>query len=127
MVPASSNSNGVEIAINWAVAQANRGDVSYVLGANGPNAFDCSSLVQQAFGQAGVSMSRTTFSQVNEGRAVSVGDMRRGDLVFFGSASAPGHVGIYLGNGQMVDASNPARGLQVRSVYQTPSVVRRMI
>ncbi|PRZ17809.1 C40 family peptidase [Nesterenkonia sandarakina] len=127
VVPASSNSNGAEIAINWAVAQANRGDVSYVLGANGPNAFDCSSLIQQAFGQAGVSLSRTTFSQVNEGQAVSVGDMRRGDLIFFGSATAPGHVGIYLGNGQMVDASNPSRGITVRSVYQTPSAVRRMI
>ncbi|KUG59807.1 hypothetical protein AVL63_12105 [Nesterenkonia jeotgali] len=127
VVPASSNSNGAEIAINWAVAQANRGDVRYVLGANGPNAFDCSSLVQQAFGQAGVSLSRTTFSQVNEGQAVSVGDMRRGDLVFFGSATAPGHVGIYLGNGQMVDASNPSRGLTVRSVYQTPSAVRRVL
>lgn len=127
VVPASSNSNGAEIAINWAVAQANRSDVSYVLGANGPNAFDCSSLIQQAFGQAGVSLSRTTFSQVNEGQAVSVGDMRRGDLIFFGSATAPGHVGIYLGNGQMVDASNPSRGITVRSVYQTPSAVRRMI
>jgi len=127
VVPASSNSNGAEIAINWAISQANRGDVRYVLGANGPNAFDCSSLVQQAFGQAGVSLSRTTYTQVNEGRAVSVGDMRRGDLVFFGSATAPGHVGIYLGNGQMVDASNPSRGLTVRAVYQTPSAVRRVI
>jgi cell wall-associated NlpC family hydrolase len=96
------------------------------MGANGPDAFDCSSLVQQAFGQAGISLSRTTFTQVYEGRSVSTGDMQRGDLLFFGSASAPTHVGIYLGNGQMVDAANPTRGLDVRSVYQTPSAVRRV-
>lgn len=92
---------------------------AYVLGATGPDAFDCSSLMQHAYRQAGVSISRTTYTQVNEGRYVPRDQLQRGDLVFTeGSASSPTHVGLYIGNGQMIHAARPGVGVVVAPVYK---------
>ncbi|GAA3730508.1 hypothetical protein GCM10022402_08980 [Salinactinospora qingdaonensis] len=74
----------------------------YVYGAEGPRAFDCSGLVQWAYRKAGVSLSRTTYTQYREGNAVSTSDLRPGDLVFF--YYGPRHVGMYLGGQQMIHA-----------------------
>ena len=77
----------------------------YVWGGTSPQpGFDCSGFVQYVYGYFGISVSRTTYSQVNEGHAVSPSDLQPGDLVFFGPASAPYHVGIYIGGGQYVHA-----------------------
>lgn len=81
----------------------------YVWGASGPNAFDCSGLVQWAYRQAGVSVPRTTYDQVKGGSAVGRGDLQPGDVVLFYGAE---HVGLYAGNGMVVHA--PTEGQPVK-------------
>lgn len=94
----------------------------YVYGATGPSAFDCSGLTQHVYKSVGVSLPRTSEEQFTVGAAVPAAQAAAGDLVFFGgdgydgSPSAPGHVGIYIGGGQMVSALNPAAGIKVSSV-----------
>jgi len=88
----------------------------YQWGAAGPNSYDCSGLVMWAYAQAGVHLDHWTGSQWNEGAHVSRSQLRPGDLVFFaynvGDPSTIHHVGMYVGNGQMVDA--PYTGVNVR-------------
>ncbi|RNL84457.1 C40 family peptidase [Halostreptopolyspora alba] len=83
----------------------------YRYGGSGPGSFDCSGLVQWSYKQAGKSLSRTTYGQVAEGRAVKRSNLEKGDLVFF--YSGPGHVGIYLGDGTMVHSPKPGRAVEV--------------
>ncbi|UUU24462.1 C40 family peptidase [Streptomyces sp. DSM 40750] len=90
----------------------------YVWGATGPNAFDCSGLTQAAFRAAGISLPRTTYSQINAGRRVARSELRPGDLVFFYSGIS--HVGIYVGNGQMVHAPNPSAPVRVAPLDEMP-------
>ncbi len=90
----------------------------YVWGATGPNAFDCSGLVQAAYRAAGVSLPRTTYAQIDAGRRVSRSELRPGDLVFFYSGIS--HVGIYVGNGQMIHAPNTSAPVRVDPVDQMP-------
>ena len=66
--------------------------VPYVWGGTTPSGFDCSGLIQYVYGQIGVNISRTTYTQVNEGRYVSRDELLAGDLVFFGDSSSPHHV-----------------------------------
>jgi cell wall-associated NlpC family hydrolase len=90
-------------------ALAKRGD-PYVWGAAGPDRFDCSGLVVWAFAQEGISLPHYTGSLWNSGVHIPRSDLEAGDLVFFFPDIS--HVGIYLGNGLMVDA--PSFGLTVR-------------
>ncbi|MFC9928479.1 NlpC/P60 family protein [Streptomyces sp. NPDC127190] len=90
----------------------------YVWGATGPNAFDCSGLVQAAYRSAGVSLPRTTYSQINAGRRVSRSELQPGDLVFFYSGIS--HVGLYIGNGQMIHAPNPSAPVRIAPVDEMP-------
>ena len=73
----------------------------YVFGAAGPSTFDCSGLVQWAYGQAGIKLPRTSEEQFAATQRIGAGQLARGDLVFAagsdGTTSHPGHVGIYLG------------------------------
>jgi cell wall-associated NlpC family hydrolase len=74
---------------------------------------DCSSLTQQAYAHAGITLTRTTYTQVHEGRAVSPKALKPGDLLFSrGSAARPEHVGMYLGEGLAIEA--PRTGKPVR-------------
>ena len=84
-------------------------------GGSSPSAgFDCSGLVHYSYGQAGVSVPRSTDRQRATGRVVKVADLRRGDLLFFNQEGKKfGHVGIYLGDGRFVHA--PSSGKTVRS------------
>lgn len=103
---------------------------NYVWGATGPNAFDCSGLVQYVFkNAAGINLSRTTYTQVKQGTTVSMKDLQPGDLLFWGSASAPYHVGIYIGNNQYVHAATPREGVKVQTLssYFYPSVAKRVL
>ena len=110
----SNNKKGVEKFIS--IAESKIG-CKYVRGAKGPNQFDCSGFVFWCMNQAGVKQSYMTSimwrSCTKYRRINSMSELKRGDvLVFKGSSMATGHVGIYLGNGKMIDASS-SRG-QVR-------------
>ena len=102
-------------AVSYALAQV--GD-AYVYGATGPSAFDCSGLTMMAWAQAGVSLPHSSSAQMGSGSPVSQSDLQPGDLVFYYSPVS--HVGIYIGNGQIVHASNPSTGVQVSPVFSMP-------
>jgi cell wall-associated NlpC family hydrolase len=87
----------------------------YVWGAAGPDSYDCSGLVLWAFAQEGISLPHYTGDQWNAGMHVSRADLEPGDLVFFFADIS--HVGIYLGNGLMVDAPSTGQVVQVQAVF----------
>ena len=87
----------------------------YKWGGTTPGGFDCSGFTQYVFKQFGVNLPRISYQQSNAGQAIGRDQMRPGDLVFFDYSSRnPGadHVGIYIGNGKVVEA--PAPGMKVR-------------
>lgn len=87
----------------------------YVWGGTTPDGFDCSGFTQYVFkNAAGVSLPRTTYDQINVGVAVSYNDLQPGDLVF----PHTGHVGIYVGGGQMIHAPSTGDVVKVSSVYK---------
>ncbi|GAA3859825.1 C40 family peptidase [Streptomyces sedi] len=90
----------------------------YVWGATGPSSFDCSGLTGWAYNQAGVSLPRVSQDQANAGTRVSQSELAPGDLVFF----YPGitHVGIYVGNGQMVHAPSTGGVVEYASLSIMP-------
>ncbi|WP_373300697.1 C40 family peptidase [Streptomyces hiroshimensis] len=90
----------------------------YVWGATGPAAFDCSGLTQAAWQAAGVSLPRTTYTQINAGRRISRSALAPGDLVFFYSGIS--HVGLYVGGGQMIHAPHPGAPVRVAPVDEMP-------
>lgn len=90
----------------------------YVWGATGPGAFDCSGLMQAAYRDAGISLPRTTYAQINAGQRVSPSELLPGDLVFFYSGIS--HVGIYVGHGQMIHAPNPSAPVRVAPLDEMP-------
>lgn len=91
--------------------------VPYVYGGSSPSGFDCSGFVQYVFSNFGVKLSRTTYTQVNEGVAVSKENLQAGDLVFFGTASNVSHVGIYISDGNFIHASKPGDTVKINSLY----------
>ena len=87
----------------------------YVWGATGPNNFDCSGFTEYVYSHAtGIDISRTTYTQINEGQPVSQDQLQPGDLVF----PHEGHVGIYVGNGQMIHAPQTGDVVKVGPVYK---------
>lgn len=94
--------------------------VPYLWGGTTPSGFDCSGLLQYAAAQNGIHISRTTYTQWKEGRAVSFPQLRPGDAVFFKGGDSigglPGHVGIYIGHGLMVDAPHTGANVRIESV-----------
>ncbi len=80
--------------------------VPYTWGGTYPQ-FDCSSYVQYVYGHFGVSLARVTYDQYGQGQSVSRDNLKAGDLVFFSTYQAgPSHVGIYVGDGMMINSSN---------------------
>lgn len=94
----------------------------YVWGGNSlTEGIDCSGLVQQVFQNFGITTGRTTWDQIGEGSAVDKSGLRPGDLVFFDtdrSVGGPDHVGIYMGNGKMIHAPRPGKGVEVTDITQ---------
>ena len=87
----------------------------YVWGAAGPSAFDCSGLVVWAYAQEGISLPHYTGSLWNSGVHVARADLEPGDLVFFFADIS--HVGIYIGNGLMIDAPDFGQDVEVQPIY----------
>jgi cell wall-associated NlpC family hydrolase len=101
--------------LGWAEMQLGK---PYQWGAAGPGSFDCSGLTMDALAQAGIAVTHNANAQwlQTKGRPVAENQLAPGDLVFFagsdGSLTAPGHVGFYIGNGEIIDA--PFTGAKVR-------------
>jgi cell wall-associated NlpC family hydrolase len=106
-----AGSGAAQIALDTALAQL--GD-PYVWAASGPNSFDCSGLTQYAYAAAGISLPHSSSAQSQMGAPVSRGALQPGDLVFFYSPVS--HVGIYIGNGQMVHASTSGEPVKIGSL-----------
>ncbi|MFF3299395.1 NlpC/P60 family protein [Streptomyces sp. NPDC002908] len=90
----------------------------YVWGATGPSSYDCSGLTQAAWRAAGVSLPRTTYTQINAGQRVSRSELAPGDLVFFYSGVT--HVGLYIGGGQMIHAPRPGAPVRIAPISEMP-------
>lgn len=90
----------------------------YVWGASGPSSYDCSGLTQAAWREAGVTLPRTTWDQVEVGTRVATSDLKPGDLVFFYDDIS--HVGIYKGDGMMIHAPKPGANVREESIYSMP-------
>ncbi|MFD0371571.1 NlpC/P60 family protein [Streptomyces sp. NPDC059071] len=106
-VPASERGKA---ALNAAATQLGK---PYVSGAEGPNSYDCSGLTQWAYRQAGVTISRTTYTQQNDGVKIGRSQLKPGDLVFFNSLS---HVGLYAGNNTILHAPKPGAVVRYESM-----------
>jgi len=89
----------------------------YVWGGNSlTSGVDCSGLVQQVYKHFGIDVSRTTYSQIGEGKAVKMNELQAGDMVFFDTnpnTAGPDHVGLYLGNGKMLHAPRPGKSVEI--------------
>lgn len=105
--PVSSAAAG---ALAFARAQIGK---PYKWGATGPASYDCSGLTQAAYKSVGISIGRTTTQQVFAGKAVSKSDLRPGDLVF----PHPGHVQMYSGNGNIVEAPHTGEDVMERAMW----------
>jgi cell wall-associated NlpC family hydrolase len=104
----TASSAAAQKAVDTALAQA--GD-PYVWGAAGPGSFDCSGLMQYAYAAAGISLPHSSRVQSTMGTAVARSDLQPGDLVFFYSPVS--HVGMYVGNGNIVHASTEGQPVKV--------------
>ena len=92
----------------------------YVWGAAGPSAFDCSGLVVWAYAQEGIALPHFTGDLWNSGVHVTRADLEPGDLVFFFTDIS--HVGIYIGDGMMIDAPDFGQDVQVQPISLDPYV-----
>lgn len=114
----STNASQGEAAVAWALAQVGK---RYVLGASGPDAFDCSGLTSQAWSAAGKWITRSSRSQYNAVMKISYNEMRPGDLVFWATdTSNPAtiyHVAMYIGGGKIVEAARPGIPVRVTTMY----------
>ncbi len=91
----------------------------YVWGGNGPNCFDCSGLTKYVYGHFDYTLNRTASAQLSNGTSVSFNELQPGDLVFFNNrkVSTPvSHVGIYIGDGQFIHASNNSYSVEISNL-----------
>lgn len=116
-VPQQASLTRVQVVISYALAQRGK---PYRWNAAGPNSFDCSGLVLAAYARIGIHMYHYTGAMLKLGHRVSRGAMQPGDLVFPSSS----HVGIYLGNNQMVVAPHSGSVVKVQTVYAFYAAVR---
>jgi nlpC/P60 family protein len=104
--------------VNYATAQVGK---AYIWGGEGPDGFDCSGLVLKAYQQAGINLPHYSGSQIERGHRISLDQIQPGDLF---AASGGGHVGIYVGNGYMVEAANPRAGVRLGPIRSSMYPVR---
>ena len=118
----SSSSGSGSSVVNYATQFVGN---PYVWGGTSlTNGADCSGFVQSVYANFGVSLPRTSYEQQNTGTEVSYADAQPGDLICYG-----GHVAIYMGNGQIVHASNSRDGIKIsdNAAYRTITSVRRLV
>lgn len=105
--------NGAEL-MEWAKQWAG---TPYVWGGNSlSSGVDCSGLVQQVYKHFGINVTRTTYSQIGEGKSVGMNQLQAGDMVFFDTnpeTKGPDHVGLYLGDGKMLHAPRPGKSVEI--------------
>ncbi len=111
---------GGSVATVIAFLKAQVGD-AYVMGATGPNAWDCSSLVQAAYKQVGVDLPRVSQDQSMAGTDVPLSSVQVGDILYWGGKGSAYHVGVYIGNGQYLDAANPSKGVVIQDLSGYPA------
>jgi cell wall-associated NlpC family hydrolase len=112
------------VAIAFALRQIGK---PYRWGATGPNAYDCSGLVYAAYAAAGIRIARTTFGWRHDGPQVPLTQIQAGDLVFYpgsdGTAKNPGHVVMYLGGSQVIQAPQTGEDVQIDPLDLSGAVV----
>jgi cell wall-associated NlpC family hydrolase len=108
-LPVVGNTIGAQ-ALRFALVKL--GD-EYVWGAAGPSTFDCSGLVMWAYEHVGISLAHFTGDQWNEGEHIPMSELQPGDLIFMYSLD---HVGMYVGNGMMVDAPSTGQVVQIQPI-----------
>lgn len=113
-VPSSVNGNAVlEIASRYI-------GVPYVYGGSTPSGFDCSGFTSYVYAQLGVSLPRSSSAQRYAGTVVSRSEAKPGDLIW-----TPGHIAIYAGGNQQIDAPRPGKTIQFRNIWQSnPTFIR---
>lgn len=93
---------------------------AYVAGGRSPGGFDCSGFVHYVYKQLGIDLPTSSGAYRNIGTVVSAADAQPGDIIY-----SPGHVGIYAGNGQQIDAPRPGKTIQFRGIWQSnPTYIR---
>ncbi|CEI72360.1 MULTISPECIES: C40 family peptidase [Romboutsia] len=109
---AQKSNNKMDDAIKLLESQIGK---PYVWGATGPKSFDCSGLVQYVYKNAlGKDIPRVSYEQSKFGKAIDKKDLQVGDLIFFDTMNKGrvSHVGMYVGNGEFIHASNPKDGVK---------------
>lgn len=121
----SSDSSNLTNMVNYAMQFLGN---PYVWGGTSlTNGTDCSGFVMRIYEHFGYSLPRTSAAQAGATKTVSSGDVRPGDLFFYGSGGVS-HVAMYIGNGQIIHASNPRTGIKISSAYyRTPVKIGRVI
>jgi cell wall-associated NlpC family hydrolase len=126
----------VRTAIRWALGQLGTdyqwgGSCTNPHGSEPMGRCDCSSLMQRSYAAAGVTLTRTTKTQVKEGKAVSLSAVEPGDLLFTeGTAAAPDHVGMYIGSGLIINAPHTGDVVRIATLAAWKSevlAVRRIV
>jgi len=119
-----ATANQGDIAANWALSQLGK---PYQWGGTGPGSYDCSGLTMDAWARAGVQLLHYTGYQWEEGPHVPLNELQRGDLLFYATnTSDPDtihHVGIYIGDGMMVDAPYTGAFVRIDSIYQPGGLI----
>jgi cell wall-associated NlpC family hydrolase len=113
--PVAAPTQAAQIAVDTALAQQGK---PYVWAGAGPDSFDCSGLTQYAYAAAGISLPHSSSMQSTLGTPVAYADLQPGDLVFFYSPVS--HVGMYIGNGQMVHAGTTGDVVKVIDLAYMP-------
>jgi cell wall-associated NlpC family hydrolase len=115
----ASNAQAARVApvLQEAVAKLGR---PYVRGGAGPSVFDCSGFTRWVWQAAGVSLGHYTGAQWDQVQHISIDELQPGDLVFYwsgGQRGDPGHVGLYVGDGQMIHAPGTGRSVRYESIW----------